>query len=613
MDSTRLIERFHQGHCIDAYRLFGAHFAYEGKEGVRFTVYAPHARNVSVIGSFTDWHERPAMMQRTDYQGVWSVFVPGAKEWDSYKYTIEDRNGRRFDKADPYAFYAETRPETASKIYNPDHITWTDAEWMDLRTKNFDRPVSIYEVYAGGWKKNGKYPFTYPMLEKELIPYVKEHGFTHIELMPLNEHPFDGSWGYQVSGMYAVTSRYGNPDEFAHFVNACHNEGIGVIMDIVPVHFVKDAFGLASFDGQPLYEYPKSYDAESEWGTLNFNLWSEEVRSFLMSAAAFWCDLYHMDGLRVDAVSHLIYWGGNSNRGVNEGALYFMKRMNYYLGSEFPDVMLIAEDSTDFPKVTASTLDGGLGFDYKWDLGWMHDTLSYYEKDPLYRCYEHGKLAFSMAYFYSEKFLMPLSHDENVHGKKTVIDRMWGTYDQKFSQARNLYAYMFSHPGKKLNFMGSEFASFREFDEKRQLDWELLDYPKHDAFRKYFDELHRVYLSHSCLWSLDYDWHGFRWIDDKNAAQSVYSFYREDEKEVIAVVLNMVPDGKEDFQLRVPYEGTWREILNSEDERWEGCGMINRGELQSESGEDEKGNVFHYVSLTLAPFGACYLHLEKER
>jgi len=500
MDSGKITESFHQGHCIDAYKLFGAHFTYEGAEGVRFTVYAPHARNAFVMGSFTDWAKRPIRMARTDFEGIWSVFVKDVKEWDSYKYRLEDRNGHVVDKADPYAFYAETRPETASKTYNLEDIHWHDSAWMKQRTVNYNKAMNIYEVYAGGWKKNGEYPYTYQMMKENLLPYVKKNGYTHIEMMPLTEYPFDGSWGYQASGYYAVTSRYGNPTEFAAFVDACHHEGIGIIMDMVPVHFVKDAFGLCSFDGEVLYEYARREDAESQWGTLNFNLWKEEVRSFLMSSMAFWCAVYHIDGIRIDAVSNLIYWAGNRDRGTNEGSLDFVKRMNYYIHQNFPGVMTIAEDSSDYPKVTGSLLEGGLGFDYKWDLGWMNDTLKYYATDPIYRNFDHHKLTFSMAYFYSERFLMPLSHDENVHGKKTIVDRMWGDYDAKFSQVRNLYAYMYAHPGKKLNFMGNEIASFREFDEKKELDWFLLDYPRHQKFANTsMISMRFIYRIHVCI------------------------------------------------------------------------------------------------------------------
>ena len=614
MDKEKIIEYFHQGCAVNAYRLFGAHFEYEDGEGVRFTVYAPHARNVSVIGSFTDWEANPIRMERTGFTGVWSVFVKGVQQWSSYRYRIEDRSGRCFNKSDPYAFYSETRPETASKVYDLNEIKWSDKAWMNKRTRCFDAPLNIYEVYAGGWMHNGAYPYTYEMLEQNLIPYVKEHGFTHIEMMPLNEYPFDGSWGYQASGYYSLTSRYGNPTEFASFVNACHREGIGVIMDMVPVHFVKDDFGLRYFDGEALYEYTDRENAESQWGTMNFNLWNEEVRSFLISAAAFWCDVYHIDGIRIDAVSNLIYWAGNSNRGTNEGSLNFIKRLNYYIHKEFPTVMMIAEDSSDFPKVTADTLDGGLGFDYKWDLGWMNDTLKYYATDPLYRVYEHNKITFSMAYFHSERFLLPLSHDENVHGKKTVIDRMFGDYDMKFSQVRNLYAYMYAHPGKKLNFMGNEIASFREFDEKKELDWFLLDYPRHDAFLRYFSDLNRIYDHHPCLFRYDYaNNNGFRWIDADNAKQSIFTFYREDDKEYLVCVLNCMPASYEAYDICVPGSGTYTEILNSEKDIYDGCNMCNFKPVRAWKMKEKLKDFEYSITIRIAPWSAIWLTCPKKK
>jgi len=611
MDLSKIAENFHQGHCIDAYKLFGAHFTYEGGEGVRFTVYAPHARNVFVMGSFTDWAKRPIRMQRTDFEGIWSVFVKDVKEWDSYKYRLEDRNGNPIDKADPYAFYAETRPETASKTYNLEDIHWHDASWMKARKIDYHAPMNIYEVYAGGWKKNGEFPYTYEMMEKNLIPYVKKNGYTHIEFMPLNEYPFDGSWGYQASGYYAVTSRYGNPTEFASFVNACHENGIGVIMDMVPVHFVKDAFGLCSFDGEPLYEYAKKEDAESQWGTLNFNLWKEEIRSFLMSAAAYWCDVYHMDGIRMDAVSNLIYWAGNRDRGTNQGSLDFVKRLNYYIQQNFPSVLMIAEDSSDYPKVTGSLLDGGLGFHYKWDLGWMNDTLKYYATDPLYRNYDHHKLTFSMAYYYSEHFLLPLSHDENVHGKKTIIDRMWGDYDAKFSQVRNLYAYMYAHPGKKLNFMGNEIASFREFDEKKELDWFLLDYPRHQAFARYTHDLNELYRTHACLYEYDDDPKGFHWIDADNAKQSVYSFYRTGKDEILVCICNDLPIGYDSYDICVPQAGTYEEVLNTESKIYDGCDMVNAQPLKAFKNPEEHALFPYKITIKLAPYAAMWLCVKK--
>lgn len=607
MEQNQIIRSFHEGQCINAYEYFGAHFTYESKEGVRFTVYAPHANAVAVIGNFTNWDENPYFMERTEFVGIWSVFIPGVKEWDSYKFKIETKNGEILYKSDPYAFYSETRPESASKVYNFEHIKWDDKEWLKKRSKNYENPVNIYEVHAGGWKHNGEYPYSYDLLIKNLLPYVKKHGFTHIEFMPLNEHPFDGSWGYQASGYFSLTSRYGNPTEFAKFVNECHKEGIGVIMDMVPVHFVKDSFGLRYFDGEPLYEYRKLSDAESQWGTMNFNLWSEEVRSFLMSAACFWCGTYHIDGIRIDAVSNLIYWNGDSTRGTNEGSLNFIKRMNYFINKEYPSVMLIAEDSSDYPKVTAPTEYDGLGFDYKWDLGWMNDTLKYYSTDLIYRSYNHHKLTFSMSYFYSEHFLLPLSHDENVHGKKTIIDRMWGTYDQKFSQVRNLYAYMFAHPGKKLNFMGNEIASFREFDEKKELDWFLLDYPRHDSFLRYFTDLNNIYKAHPCLSKYDYYFDkGFKWIDADNAKQSIYSFYREDDSEVLVCILNMLASSYEIYDIEVPFAGTYTEILNSEKDIYDGCNMCNFEPVKSIK-KDGKNK----ITIRIAPFTAIWLTCPK--
>lgn len=613
MNQEKSMERFHQGDCIDAYRLFGAHFSNEGQEGVRFTVYAPHARRISVMGDFNNWDENRHEMERTNHTGVWSIFIPGVKQWDTYKYHIEGRNGTIQDKADPYAFYSETRPGTASKVVDLNDIHWSDKNWMKKRSKCFDQPVSIYEVYAGGWKHNGEYPYSYDLMTEHLIPYVLEHGYTHIELMPLNEYPFDGSWGYQASGYYALTSRYGNPFEFANFVNECHKNGIGVIMDMVPVHFVKDAFGLRLFDGEPLYEYQKREDAESPWGTLNFDLWSEEVRSFLISAAMFWLEVYHIDGIRFDAVSNMIYWEGNRDRGTNEGAINFMKRMNYLLNKEFPTAMFIAEDSSDYPKVTARTEDGGLGFDYKWDLGWMNDTLKYYATDPIFRVWDHHKITFSMAYFYSERFLMPLSHDENVHGKKTVVDRMWGNYEQKFMQAKNLYAYMFAHPGKKLNFMGNELASFREFDEKKELDWFLLDYPKHDAFLRFFTDLNKIYINHPCLYKYDYDFKGFQWIDADNAQESLYSFYREDEKEVLVCVMNLTGQEHEAYTIGVPHKGTYTEIMNTEKDIYDGCNACNFEPIQSHKNKDKDAKFQEQITIRIAPFAAIWFTCPKKR
>lgn len=597
----RLMDRFHAGQCTDAARLFGAHFTDRRSGRVRFTVYAPHARNVSVVGSFTGWDDNPVPMMRTGSGGVWTAETDGLMPGDTYKYRIEGAGGTVLYKADPYAFAAERRPATASVICDLSSASWNDTAWMERRTNGLRKPVSIYEVYAGAWDAACG---TYRSLAGRLIPYVKENGFTHIELMPLTEFPYDGSWGYQVSGYYAVTSRYGSPQDFAWFVGACHEAGIGVILDFVPVHFVKDSHGLACFDGEPLYEYRKSWDAQSPWGTLYFDLWNEEVRSFLLSACAFWLDTYHIDGLRIDAVSHMIYWGGEKGRGPNEGALQFVRRLNYYMHREFPDVMMIAEDSSDYPHVTGSTEEGGLGFDYKWDLGWMHDTLQYYATDPLFRIWDHHRITFSMDYFWSERFLCPFSHDENVHGKKTVAARMWGDYDAGFAELRNLYAYMFAHPGKKLNFAGNEIAMFREFDQNRCPDWFLLEYPRHAAFLRFFRTVSRLYLQHPALYERDYDADGFRWMERDNAGQSVFSFARSAPGEQIVCIMNLTGEMHEAYRTPVPAPGTWTEILNTESSGFDGSGSVNGEPLAAAGGRDP---CRWTVTPRLAPFAAVWL------
>lgn len=575
----RLLREFHEGTCRNVFEYFGAHFAYEGCQGVRFTVFAPHARQVSVFGSFNNWNPQEWMMERTEDPEVWSLFVPGVKEWDSYKYHILSNRGWAMDKADPCAFYSETPPANASKVYNLHDYAWHDQSWMLARKNPVDAPVSIYEVQAGSWRHDPQdHPYTYRRLKDELIPYAASMGFTHIELMPLTEYPFDGSWGYQTTGYYSVTSRYGNPYEFCEFVDACHQRGIGVILDFVPAHFARDSFGLAAFDGQALYEYSRYEDANSPWGTLNFNFARGEVRSFLLSAALFWCQAYHMDGIRFDAVSNLLYWNGDSNRGVHREAVEWIRQVNGALEEEYPAVMKIAEDSTTWPGVTKKVNRGGLGFDYKWDLGWMNDTLHYFSMAPQYRYGQEGMITFSMNYFFSERFLLPLSHDENVHGKKTILDRMYGTYEDKFSQVRLLYAYMFAHPGKKLNFMGNELGSFREFDERRQLDWNLLEYPVHDAFHRYFQNLNMLVRSIDCLHAKEYDPGAFTWVDVHAA---VFVFARHAGSQWLVCAMNCGTKDYPVYDLFLPFAGVGREIMNSDAKQWGGNGMVNASPLVS--------------------------------
>ena len=609
---NKIMDRYYKGCALDAYKLFGAHLCEErGKKGVRFTVYAPHAQGIQVIGSFDDWSCKGHQMRRKDDKGIWSLFVAEAKEGDMYKYRVTQATGRIVDKMDPYAFYSELRPNTASIVTNLDYKKWSDEKWLAQRTKNFDKPVNIYEMHLGSWKKDEDQEWVnYKDIAKELIAYVKENNFTHIELMPLNEYPFDGSWGYQCSGYFSATSRYGSAQELMYLINACHRANIGIIMDFVPVHFVRDDFSLSYFDGTPLYEYEKACDADSQWGTANFNLWREEVRSFLMSAAAFWIDKYHVDGLRMDAISNIIHWHGNKDLGENEGALHFIKRMNYHLSEAYKGVMLIAEDSSDFANVTKATQDGGLGFDYKWDLGWMNDTLKYLEKDPIYRKWHHNNITFSMAYFYSERFIMEFSHDEVVHGKKTIVDKIWGSYEEKFAQLRTLYLYMFTHPGKKLNFMGNELAHFREWDEEKQCDWDLLKYPMHDAFHRYFAKLGELYSKTQALYETEYDWTSFQWIDADNADENMFSYLRKNENSYYIVILNFSPNAYKKHAFGVPEKGVYHELLNTEQDIW-GGEITELGKMKAV--EKECNKLPYTIEVDVPAFGGVLLELKKRK
>ena len=611
--NKKAIEQYYQGYCLNAYEIFGAHLANEkGKAGVRFTTYAPHAQKIQVIGSFNDWSCEGGEMKRTDEKGIYSVFIPGAKVGDMYKYRVTQSTGRVVDKMDPYAFHSELRPNTASIVADLDFSLWSDEKWLSKRTKNLDQPLNIYEVHLGSWKKDKDVEWiNYRDIADDLIAYLKEMHFTHVEFMPLCEYPFDGSWGYQCSGYFSVTSRYGDCEDLAYLINALHKAGFGVIMDFVPVHFVRDDFSLSYFDGTPLYEYERAHDADSQWGTANFNLWREEVRSFLMSAAAFWFDKYHVDGLRMDAISNIIHWHGNKDLGVNEGALDFIRRMNFHLNKRFAGVMLIAEDSSDFPNVTRSTLDHGLGFDYKWDMGWMNDTLKYLEMDPVYRKWHHHQVTFSMAYFYSERFINEFSHDEVVHGKKTIIDKLWGSYEQKFSQLRTLYMYMFTHPGKKLNFMGNELAHFREWDETKENDWFLLTYPLHDAFHKYFASLGQLYKKEKALYENDYHYESFRWIDADNEDENLFSYVRRSETKDIVVILNFSPNAYEKHRFGVLSSGTYHEILNSEKDEWGGCNLTNPEKIKTE--KIACNNLDQSICVNVPPFGGVMLEVRKRK
>ena len=598
---------FFAGFESEAYKLFGCH---KIKGGVSFSLYCPDVYKVEVISEFNDW--QGIEMKMIDDRGIFYLEVKDIEPVYMYRYRIYKDKTTYHDKIDPYAYYAQKRPDNASLMYDLDYYKWQDEAYIKERRFSYKDPLNIYELHINGFKKEeGQELETYRHLKETVIPYVKEMGFTHIELMPIFEHPFDGSWGYQASGFFAATSRYGTPYDLMEFIDACHLEGIGVILDVVYVHFVPDDWGLRNFNFKALYEYQEAHLQKSEWGTYYFDLNSGPVRSFLRSSADFYLERYHIDGLRFDAVSHFIYHKGNRDLGENIEGLNFIKSLNVTIKERHPAVMLIAEDSTDYPKVTVETKWDGLGFDYKWDLGWMNDTLRYYKMDHEYRKYHHDLITFSMAYFYNEKFLLPLSHDEVVHSKGTIIDKMFGTYEEKFHLCRNLFVLMYTHPGKKLNFMGNEIAQFREFDEKKDMDWSLLDYPLHDSFHRFFKDMSLIYMNHPCLYRDDYDWHYFKWIDVDNNAQSIFSYYREDEKECLVVILNMMPISYHAYDVGVPYGGTYTEIMNSEKDIYSGCNMCNFEPIKAK--RRKRHGFTHAITIDLAPFAGIIFKTKVQK
>ncbi|MCI9379622.1 MAG: 1,4-alpha-glucan branching protein GlgB [Dorea sp.] len=538
---------FYTGKVFDAYRFLGAH---PEAKGVTFRTFAPGAARISLIGEFTDWQE---MEMHKIYDGnFWECYAENAAPGMMYKYRIYKHGNSYIDHCDPYGFGMELRPNTASYIRDLSDYTYHDSIWMQKRTDCKDKPLNIYEIHFGSFKKPSDQAddwYTYTEMADILIPYLKEYGYNYIEIMPLSEHPCDESWGYQNTGFFSPTSRYGAADELMAFIDACHQHGIGVILDFVPVHFAVDGYALANYDGTALYEYPNQDVGVSEWGSCNFMHSRGEVRSFLQSAANYWLTEYHIDGIRMDAISRIIYWQGDPARGVNNTAVDFIREMNRGLKERHPDAMLSAEDSTSYPSVTRPVSEGGLGFDYKWDMGWMNDTLDYFRTDPIYRPANYHKLTFSMMYYYNDAFLLPLSHDEVVHGKATIMQKMNGEYDVKFPQARALYMYMYAHPGKKLNFMGNEIGQFREWDEKRAQDWDILTYPIHDAFHRFMKNLNLLYLEHPALYRNDYSTDGFRWIDCHQEERCIYTFERISEKERLLAVFNFSDQTQEDYEI----------------------------------------------------------------
>ena len=586
---------FFSGIDTRAYTYMGAHK--KGK-GVEFCVWAPHAFKVEVFMSRDDFKVFYEL-EKIDNRGIWYLFIDDCECLYSYRYRIYTGKDKYVEKSDPYAFYSEMRPANASVMYDYGQYRFSDDDYMDKRQFSYDDPLNIYEVHINGFRHDGELT-TYRQLKEELIPYVKQMGYTHIELMPIMEYPFDGSWGYQATGFFSATSRYGTPWDLMDFVNECHLNKIGVLLDVAYVHFATDGYGLENFDGKPCYEYKDKKIARSQWGSYLFDLGSGPVISYLMSSANYFLKECHFDGLRLDAVSNIIFFDGNRDKGVNESGLSFIKRFNYSIKKENPDVILIAEDSTDYPKVTVGSEYDGLGFDYKWDLGWMNDTLGYYAMDPEYRQYHHNQITFSMAYFYAEKFLLPLSHDEVVHSKKTIVDKMWGSYEDKFSQCRNLFLYMFAHPGKKLNFLGNDIAMFREFDETRELDWHLLKYPIHDSFNRFFRDLCQIYKTYKAFYTNDYSPSSFCWIDADNYRQSIYSFARYDDDYCFIVVLNMKPISYSGYRIGVPFKGTYTELINTEKDIYNGCNMCNFKPVKSR--KISAHGLSNSISIDIAPY-----------
>ncbi len=611
---------FHEGSNSNAYEYFGSHR--KNKNTVVFRVWAPDAKNVSVTGDFNNWSETEnPMKQLKNSGGVWEAEIKNIKPYDMYKYCITAADGRTLMKCDPYGFHMETRPGTATKYYEIDDCyEWHDEKWVEGRNgKNiYESPVNIYEIHAGSWKQydDGNF-YSYRALADSLVPYVKKMGYTHIEFMPLTEYPFDGSWGYQVTGYFAATSRYGEPKDLMYLVDKCHENGIGVILDWVPAHFPKDANGLYEFDGGPLYEYSDPRKGEHYgWGTRVFDFGKNEVRSFLMSSASFWLKKYHLDGIRIDAVASMLYldydrkdgeWVPNKNGGnENLEAVEFLQKLNENIFRDFPYAMMIAEESTSWPMVTKPVFSGGLGFNFKWNMGWMNDILRYFSLDGFFRKYNHDCITFSMFYAFSENFVLPISHDEVVHGKKSLIDKMPGSYDEKFAGVRAFLGYMMAHPGKKLMFMGQEFGQFIEWNYEKGLDWLLLDYPKHRALQNYFKKINEFYKANPAFWQIDYSWEGFSWISSDDKDNSVIAFRRIDEKgKEIIVVCNFTNVERCDYRIGIPKKGAYKIVFNSDDVDFGGEGKGNKGKLKTES--INMHGFEQSISLDLPPMSAIYI------
>lgn len=610
---------FHEGTYYRSYEFLGAHQLFiDSQSYVRFILWAPRAREVYLTGDFNDWHETSLPMGRIGDSGLWNICVENVEEYDCYKYRIIGQDNEIRIKSDPYAFHAEERPKTASKFYDIKGYKWTDKRWMKNRNIDYDKPISIYEVNLLSWrKKEDGAQYSYRELAHELVDYVKGMGFTHIELMPITEHPYDGSWGYQTTGYFAPTSRFGTPKDFMYFVDQCHKKGIGVILDWVPLHFAKDDFGLARFDGTYCFESLDQAKAENQqWGTLNFDFSKPEVNTFLISSALYWLEYYHIDGIRVDAVAYMLYYdmAGSSVKNKHGGrenleAVEFIKKLNTTVEEYYPEVVLIAEESTTWPKISHPVKEEGLGFDYKWNMGWMNDMLAYMESDPIFRKGNQQALTFSLVYAFTEHFILPLSHDEVVHGKKSLLDKMPGSYDEKFANLRLLFLYMYAHPGKKLLFMGGEFGQFIEWDEWKELDWFLLEYDKHSRLQNYLKELNNLYKKEDSLYCLDTSYDGFKWIEHTNHQESIVAFERINAKgEKIIAIFNFTPVERKKYPLGVDEFGVYRTIISSDHKRFGG----STARIKSFKSQKQPIHGREYqIEVDLPPLGGLYLRFKE--
>jgi len=605
------------GQLLEAYKHFGAHVVKDDKHniiGVRFTTYAPNARIASVVGDFNQWDTRTHTMEKIDDAGVYSIYIEGLNEWERYKYCFVTNENETIFKSDPYAFFSDYRSETSSKTYDIDGYDWHDQAYMSHRKeRDFNKePMSIYEMHFGSWMRKPDGSFNkYNELVDLLIPYLKANGFTHVEVLPLAEHPLDESWGYQATGYYSATSRFGVPKDLFYLIDRLHQENIGIILDWVPSHISKDAHGLYKFDGSYLYEYSDDSIRENKvWGTVNLDLGKGVARSYLLSNARFWMDYFHIDGFRIDAVSNILYYLGDETKGINSGALDFLKTLSHTVKAYDSSVLLFAEDSSTFANLTKLVQEGGVGFDYKWNMGWMNDTLKYFEKDPVHRKYHHNLINFAMVYHHSERFILALSHDEVVHGKKSLVEKMPGDYWQKFANYRLLIGLQMTHPGKKLIFMGGEFGHMHEWKDTSELDWNLYDYPTHQKANLFFKDMLNVYHNNPCLYELDYSERGFRWIDSNNAEQSIFSFIRYDQSGGFClVILNMTPVVYHNYRLGVPKRGQYEEILNSDLLKYEGSNTYNG--IDPESQNEPVHGFEQSIQIVVAPLAIQIFKLRK--